>query len=132
MIVLIATISCVLFETPSEEEKRKSPFMHMIYFGSVSAHFGTQLWMTFVSGLSLYFNLPRCIFRTVQQILFPTYFSINSTLSFVSLLIFLLNNNLRVTEPLVLIQVGISHKIAIFVFNRCLFVGWSINKLLLN
>ncbi|EDW27122.1 GL16582 [Drosophila persimilis] len=37
--------------------------------------------MTFVSGLSLYFSLPRHIFGQCQQILFPRYFAFNAVLS---------------------------------------------------
>lgn len=41
-----------------------------------------------ISGLSLYFNLPRHIFGRCQQILFPRYFTLNSLLSLTALIIF--------------------------------------------
>uniref|UniRef100_A0A1B6CNU1 TMEM205-like domain-containing protein n=1 Tax=Clastoptera arizonana TaxID=38151 RepID=A0A1B6CNU1_9HEMI len=44
--------------------------------------------MTFISGLSLYFNLSRHVFGAVQQVLFPKYFSLNSFLSLITLISF--------------------------------------------
>lgn len=41
-----------------------------------------------VSGLALFFNLPRHDFGAVQKVLFPKYFSLNSCLSFVTLISF--------------------------------------------
>lgn len=61
----------------------------LAYFGSFAMHFGAQMWMTFVSGLALYFNLPRHTFGRVQEILFPKYFSMGSGLSVVTLVAFI-------------------------------------------
>ncbi|XP_013108079.2 uncharacterized protein LOC106087548 [Stomoxys calcitrans] len=58
------------------------------YLGAFATHFGSQIWMTFVSGLSLYFSLPRHMFGRCQQILFPKYFALNSVLSITMLIIF--------------------------------------------
>ncbi|XP_075154323.1 uncharacterized protein LOC142227961 isoform X2 [Haematobia irritans] len=58
------------------------------YLGAFAMHFGSQIWMTFVSGLSLYFSLPRHMFGRCQKILFPKYFAINSVLSVTMLIIF--------------------------------------------
>ncbi|XP_030756369.1 transmembrane protein 205 [Sitophilus oryzae] len=66
-----------------------SPVWTLLYLGSFSAHFGAQIWMTFISGLSLYFSLPRHTFGSVQKVLFPRYFLLNSMLSMVTLAIFL-------------------------------------------
>lgn len=49
-------------------------FVHFFIFG--------------VSGIALFFNLPRHDFGAVQKVLFPKYFSLNSCLSFVTLISF--------------------------------------------
>nr|XP_014086050.1 transmembrane protein 205 isoform X2 [Bactrocera oleae] len=58
------------------------------YLGAFATHFGAQIWMTFISGLSLYFSLPRHIFGQCQQILFPRYFAMSSILSISMLILF--------------------------------------------
>uniref|UniRef100_A0A8D8DGM5 Transmembrane protein 205 n=1 Tax=Culex pipiens TaxID=7175 RepID=A0A8D8DGM5_CULPI len=69
--------------------QRPSVFVSLAYFGSFAMHFGAQMWMTFVSGLALYFNLPRHTFGRVQEILFPKYFSMGAGLSAVTLITFI-------------------------------------------
>lgn len=59
-----------------------------IYLGSFAAHLGSQIWMTFVSGLALYFSLPRHTFGKCQEILFPKYFLQNTILSTATLITF--------------------------------------------
>ena len=44
--------------------------------------------MTFVSGLALYFSLPRHTFGMCQEILFPKYFTLNTVLSAITLITF--------------------------------------------
>lgn len=68
---------------------RSSVLVALAYFFSFATHFGAQMWMTFVSGLALYFNLPRHTFGRVQEILFPKYFSMGTALSVVTLLSFI-------------------------------------------
>lgn len=58
------------------------------YLGSFAINFGAQIWMTFVSGLALYFALPRHTFGQCQQILFPKYFAMNAGLSIITLILF--------------------------------------------
>lgn len=70
-------------------QPRASIFVSLAYFFSFAMHFGAQMWMTFVSGLALYFNLPRHTFGRVQEILFPKYFSMGSALSVVTLITFI-------------------------------------------
>ncbi|KAH8387499.1 hypothetical protein KR093_007328 [Drosophila rubida] len=60
----------------------------LAYLGAFATHFGSQIWMTFVSGLSLYFSLPRHTFGQCQQILFPKYFALNAMLSISMLIIY--------------------------------------------
>ncbi|XP_014225651.1 transmembrane protein 205 [Trichogramma pretiosum] len=66
----------------------RSKLTAFVYLASFVMHFGSQVWMTFVSGLSLYFALPRHTFGEVQRVLFPRYFSLNACLSLVTLLIY--------------------------------------------
>lgn len=68
---------------------RAGVLVSLAYFGSFAMHFGAQMWMTFVSGLALYFNLPRHTFGRIQEILFPKYFSMGTALSVVTLLSFI-------------------------------------------
>ncbi|XP_055530250.1 transmembrane protein 205 [Wyeomyia smithii] len=68
---------------------RAGVLVSLAYIGSFAMHFGAQMWMTFVSGLALYFNLPRHTFGRIQEILFPKYFSMGTALSVVTLLAFI-------------------------------------------
>lgn len=91
-IISVLLIGRVLQSDTDHERKylsAESTVMKLIYLGSFAAHFGAQIWMTFVSGLSLYFALPRHTFGSVQIILFPKYFSVNSILSFTTICAFI-------------------------------------------
>lgn len=79
----VTAIKCAKTQTSA------SVLVALVYFGSFAMHFGAQMWMTFVSGLALYFNLPRHTFGRVQEILFPKYFSMGSVLSVATLLSFI-------------------------------------------
>lgn len=86
-----------------------SPIWTLLYLGSFSAHFGAQIWMTFVSGLALYFSLPRHTFGSVQKVLFPKYFLLNAGLSFITLTIFLRVKNKELATMEITLQV-IKHR----------------------
>ena len=67
-----------------------------IYLSSFATHFGAQIWMTFVSGLALYFSLPRHTFGKCQEVLFPKYFLLNTILSSATLITFAkMNSNVN-------------------------------------
>ncbi|XP_058127844.1 transmembrane protein 205 [Anopheles ziemanni] len=66
--------------------EQSSTLTQIAYLGSFAVHFGAQIWMTFVSGLALYFSLPRHTFGRIQEVLFPKYFTLGTSLSTVSLL----------------------------------------------
>ncbi|KAJ8923483.1 hypothetical protein NQ315_010061 [Exocentrus adspersus] len=104
----LITAFSVLFLTylmlPSKSYSQISPIWTLVYLASFSMHFGAQIWMTFVSGLALYFNLPRHTFGNVQQVLFPKYFLINAALSLITLTIFLRVNNSNLKTAEVAIQ----------------------------
>lgn len=55
------------------------------YLSTFAIQFGSQIWMTFVSGLALYFSLPRHTFGQCQRVLFPKYFLMNASLGLVKL-----------------------------------------------
>ncbi|XP_050082101.1 transmembrane protein 205 [Anopheles aquasalis] len=88
----------------------------LAYIGSFTIHFGAQIWMTFVSGLALYFSLPRHTFGLIQEILFPKYFALGTGLSTISLVSFvelrrnhrpdLAHRNLAHWDPADLLQIG--------------------------
>ncbi|XP_020292106.1 transmembrane protein 205 [Pseudomyrmex gracilis] len=93
-VIMIASVLFVTsFLVPMKERVQVSGHLtsrttSFIYLASFVIHFGAQIWMTFVSGLSLYFALPRHAFGEVQRVLFPRYFTINACLSLITLLIF--------------------------------------------
>lgn len=69
-----------------------STFTSLMYIACFATHFGTQFWMTFASGLVLFFSLPRHIFGKVQKCLFPKYFMVNALLSAITLALFILHH----------------------------------------
>lgn len=79
---------CLWKDESSAQQKERSAVANLIYLGSFCAHFGCQIWMTFVSGLALYFSLPRHTFGRCQEILFPKYFLLNAILSCMTLITF--------------------------------------------
>lgn len=72
--------------------EQPSTFTSLLYVACFAMHFGTQFWMTFASGLVLFFSLPRHIFGKVQKCLFPKYFMVNSFLSAITLALFILHH----------------------------------------
>lgn len=72
--------------------EQPSTFTSLMYVACFAMHFGTQFWMTFASGLVLFFSLPRHIFGKVQKCLFPKYFMLNSMLSAITLALFILHH----------------------------------------
>ncbi|XP_045774365.1 transmembrane protein 205 [Maniola jurtina] len=57
-----------------------------LYVGAVATHLGAQIWMTLISGIVLYFSLPRHEFGRVQTVLFPVYYAFNSLVSLLAVL----------------------------------------------
>lgn len=60
-----------------------------------------------LTGLSLYFALPRHTFGEVQRVLFPRYFTINACLSLITLLIFVKHHPIYTWDTELAIQVCI-------------------------
>ncbi|XP_014278433.1 transmembrane protein 205 [Halyomorpha halys] len=88
LIIILAFSTLLPSDHHGLEEQGKSTFTFFAYILATSLHAGAQFWMTFISGLSLYFSLPRHAFGDVQKVLFPRYFTFNSLLSAVTLLTF--------------------------------------------
>lgn len=57
----------------------------MVHLLVLSAAWGMQMWVTFVSGFLLFRNLPRHTFGLVQSKLFPFYFYISMGCAFINL-----------------------------------------------
>ncbi|KAG5893639.1 hypothetical protein JTB14_015077 [Gonioctena quinquepunctata] len=103
-ITAVSVIWIAYLMLPARSQTPISPLWNLVYLGSFAVHFGAQFWMTFVSGLALYFTLPRHTFGHVQQVLFPKYFLMNAVLSLISLVIFLRTNNHNLLETEYIIQ----------------------------
>lgn len=97
-----------------------SNLISITYLGAFAAHFGAQIWMTFISGLALYFSLPRHNFGAVQIVLFPKYFLFNAILSFATLVTFIqLKNNFHEdVETLVQVKFDSHAKKCVQLTNR--------------
>lgn len=76
-----------------DPSSKPSSLVQVVYIVCTSLHAGAQFWMTFVSGLTLYFSLSRHAFGDVQRVLFPRYFTLNSILSGFSLIAFVKLHN---------------------------------------
>ncbi|KAG7200536.1 hypothetical protein KM043_001098 [Ampulex compressa] len=110
-VIMIAAVLCVTSALVPMTDRVHAGHPHsratsFVYLASFVMHFGAQIWMTFVSGLSLYFALPRHTFGEVQRVLFPRYFTINACLSLTTLLIFVKHHPAHTWDTEVAIQVG--------------------------
>ncbi|XP_015432435.1 PREDICTED: transmembrane protein 205 [Dufourea novaeangliae] len=111
-VIMIAAVLCVTSAmVPTKDRVQSAGHPHsrtasFIYLASFIMHLGAQIWMTFVSGLSLYFALPRHTFGEVQRILFPRYFTINACLSLTTLLIFVKHHPMHTWDTEITTQVG--------------------------
>nr|XP_045609471.1 transmembrane protein 205-like [Procambarus clarkii] len=83
-IVAVVYLAFRLFPDSRRHATEASTLTRLLYVASVSTVFGSQVWMTFVSGLALFFSVPRHVFAQVQQVLFPLYFLCNAALMLVA------------------------------------------------
>lgn len=89
LIVLVTVIYLGFVFFPKEYRKSEpGTLSNLVYIGSFATHFGSQMWMTFVSGIVLFFTIPRHNFGQVQRILFPKYFLLNAALGLATLTTF--------------------------------------------
>ncbi|KAK8747451.1 hypothetical protein OTU49_016815 [Cherax quadricarinatus] len=83
-IVSVVYLAFRLFPDSRRNATEASTLTRLFYVASVSTVFGSQVWMTFVSGLALFFSVQRHVFAQVQQVLFPLYFMCNAVLMLVA------------------------------------------------
>ncbi|WAR17208.1 TM205-like protein [Mya arenaria] len=84
-VIIALTAICLVFSDRLTFNPQVVTFLHLLTF---SAHFGAQCWVTFIAGITMFFNLPRIMFGRVQCRLFPLYFGSTLLLSCVTLLTF--------------------------------------------
>lgn len=61
--------------SPSFLSSKALGFVHLLAFGT---YLGTNIWTTFIAGLTMFKNLPRHTFGKLQSKLFPPYFALLS------------------------------------------------------
>lgn len=108
-VLAIAIVGSTVYNTRNsngDPSSRPSGLYTLFYIVSTSLHAGAQFWMTFVSGLALYFSLSRHAFGDVQRVLFPKYFTMNSVLSGITLVAFVKLHDHIVWTPRHYVQVG--------------------------
>lgn len=66
--------------------------IRLFHLASFSGWLGTQLWVTFFAGLTMFRLLPRHMFGYVQSKLFPKYFLLGTVLSSVSMVTFIIEH----------------------------------------
>ncbi|KAL4217853.1 hypothetical protein ACF0H5_022592 [Mactra antiquata] len=97
----VAMVSLTLYyllngKTDTEvTDKTNVIFLHLL---SLATHVGTQCWVTFIAGFTMFFNLPRILFGRLQSTLFPVYFGTSLTLACVTLLTYVKANGYEHTS----------------------------------
>lgn len=85
-IVAVVYLAFRLFPDSRRHATEASTLTRLLYIAAVSTIFGSQVWMTFVSGIALFLSVPRHVFAQVQQVLFPLYFLTNAVLMLVAVI----------------------------------------------
>lgn len=106
IITVGVVFSCITGEL-SPSPKPFSTLTTFVYIVSFALRVGSQYWMTFISGLSLYFTLERHAFGDVQIVLFPRYFTSNAVLSAICLISYSKLNSHVQWETIHWIQMGV-------------------------
>eukprot|EP00795_Rhopilema_esculentum_P008473 gene8473-14464_t len=91
--VIIAIFSGILYAFPA---KIGDEFMKLLHLGSFATFFGTQFWVTLVSGVVMYNVLPRQMFGLLQSKMFPKYFLAGTFFSSVALSSYVANIPVRI------------------------------------
>ncbi|CAL4096173.1 unnamed protein product, partial [Meganyctiphanes norvegica] len=91
-IVSVLYLAFRLFPDSRRGQVEASTLTRLFYIAAVSTVFGTQIWMTFFSGLSLFLTVPRHVFSQVQAVLFPLYFLLNSVLMLIAIICYTQTN----------------------------------------
>ncbi|XP_014246741.1 transmembrane protein 205 [Cimex lectularius] len=87
-LIALCFVFSYFFRSQTTTPKPYSTCTTVIYLLCFGLKMGAQFWMTFVSGLSLYFSLSRHAFGDVQRVLFPRYFTFTCILSALNLIAF--------------------------------------------
>lgn len=117
--LLVLIVSCFLYPELQNPNKNRqtSNLTSFLYLASLATHFGAQIWMTFISGLALYFSLPRHTFGMCQEVLFPKYFLLNTALSTLTLITFAkINSNSRSAIQLIVLSVCVTIEAIIYFY----------------
>uniref|UniRef100_A0A2S2NVJ1 Transmembrane protein n=1 Tax=Schizaphis graminum TaxID=13262 RepID=A0A2S2NVJ1_SCHGA len=94
MALAVVLVTVIVFPSDSKMSSRQSEriqlsgLVNIVHLAAFSTHFGIHIWMTFISGVCLYYKLSRHAFGDVQKILFPKYYSTSSLLSAITLIQF--------------------------------------------
>ncbi|KAL5014108.1 hypothetical protein ScPMuIL_008378 [Solemya velum] len=83
-ILLVMVLSFLLYPTKRGIDP-KSTLVNFLHLFSFSTHFGSQMWVTLVAGLTMFYNLPRIMFGQVQSRLFPMFFLSSLVMSSITL-----------------------------------------------
>jgi hypothetical protein len=82
---LVAVIAgCLSLQTPTPEgsiDKMASEYQHYLaltHLLAFASWFGCSMWVTFISGIIMFKNLPRHTFGRLQSRLFPAYFQFSA------------------------------------------------------
>ncbi|XP_067139801.1 transmembrane protein 205 [Centruroides vittatus] len=110
-LLIVLYLAFILLPHKPRDSWEPSPWSSFIYISTFATHFGTQIWMTFISGLVLFFNLPRTVFGQVQKQLFPKYFFLNSILGFVTFIIYVFHRPLKGNQA--------DHKVQMWALGIC-------------
>lgn len=70
----------------------KSTTIAFVHLTSFAFHYGAQCWVTFIAGLTMFYNLPRIMFGQVQSRLFPMYFATTLALSSITFVTYTIRN----------------------------------------
>ncbi|KAK7483139.1 hypothetical protein BaRGS_00025635, partial [Batillaria attramentaria] len=73
-VVVITLFTSFLLYPGRRRMDSSSTLIAMVHLGSFTAQYGTQLWVSLVAGLTMFYNLPRHMFGQVQSRLFPMFF----------------------------------------------------------
>ncbi|XP_052236861.1 transmembrane protein 205-like isoform X3 [Dreissena polymorpha] len=82
----------VTYMMAAEDKDADNVSLVLVHLLSVAAHFGTQCWVTFVAGITMFVTLPRDMFGRLQSRLSPLYFATSLFLSILTFVTFWLRH----------------------------------------
>ncbi|KAL3890997.1 hypothetical protein ACJMK2_003280 [Sinanodonta woodiana] len=97
--------------------------VNLVHVTSFSAHFGSQCWVTFVAGLTMFYNLPRIMFGQVQSRLFPMFFTTGLVLASVSFVTYTMRNPYETWDGQDIIQAYLLLTTVVLTFINAFFIA---------